>query len=127
MAAKKYDLVVIGSGPVAEGWATRFAAAGLDDHDRSTLAMLAFDYDRDGRQDLLVTGDYAPAQLWHNDGGRFRDVTAIRVLEREGSSTRFVMRSRRKANTRRSRTARPSLLRESRPRRSSTCGSAPAR
>ncbi|QDU23197.1 CRTAC1 family protein [Urbifossiella limnaea] len=53
------------------------AKAGLD---RVTFqyshGAAAFDYDRDGRPDLLVTG-YSRLVLLHNDGdGRFTDVTA---------------------------------------------------
>jgi hypothetical protein len=33
------------------------------------------DYDRDGRQDLVVTGEYMPISLYHNEGGRLKEVT----------------------------------------------------
>jgi hypothetical protein len=54
------------------------AASGIDDRDRSSLAMIAFDYDRDGLQDLYVSGDFAGDLLFHNQGGgHFVDVTAL--------------------------------------------------
>ena len=43
--------------------------------DQSSGAVLLFDYDDDGQLDLLeVSG--ASQRLYHNDGGKFRDVTA---------------------------------------------------
>ena len=33
------------------------------------------DYDRDGKQDLAVTGEYMAVTLYHNEGGRLKDVT----------------------------------------------------
>ena len=34
------------------------------------------DYDRDGRLDLVVSGEYMPIRLWHNEGGgKLREVT----------------------------------------------------
>lgn len=53
------------------------ASSGIDTHGRPSLAMIAFDYDGDGKQDLFVTGDFNPVALFHNDGGRFSDVTAM--------------------------------------------------
>ncbi len=51
--------------------------AGLDlDNGRWTFAALAFDYDRDGWQDLYVVNDYGPNQLFRNRGDlTFEDVT----------------------------------------------------
>jgi hypothetical protein len=50
---------------------------GIDDGDRSTLAMLVVDYDEDGRPDVFLTGDFAEAQLFHNEGGgRFVETTS---------------------------------------------------
>ena len=35
-----------------------------------------FDYDRDGRADLVIAGEYMPVRLFHNEGsGRLREVT----------------------------------------------------
>jgi hypothetical protein len=43
---------------------------------KNTLSMLAFDYDNDMRQDVIVTGNFALVSLFHNDGnGHFSDVT----------------------------------------------------
>jgi hypothetical protein len=54
------------------------AASGVDDLERSSLAMIAFDYDQDGRQDLYLSGDFAGDLLFHNEGGgHFTDVTAL--------------------------------------------------
>jgi hypothetical protein len=50
--------------------------AGSNNQKRPTLALLAFDYDRDGLQDLYITGDFNLSELLHNQGGRFVDVTA---------------------------------------------------
>jgi hypothetical protein len=36
---------------------------------------IAFDYNEDGRPDLLVTSMFGRAQLYRNDGGKFTDVT----------------------------------------------------
>jgi hypothetical protein len=33
------------------------------------------DYDQDGKEDLVVTGEYMPIRLFHNEGGRFREMT----------------------------------------------------
>jgi len=49
-------------------------AAGIDTAHLYTHGVAVADYDRDGREDLLVTG-YGGLVLFHNDGGRFRDVT----------------------------------------------------
>jgi hypothetical protein len=42
---------------------------------RWTLSSLFADYDGDGRTDLFVTNDFGLAQLYHNEGRRFADVT----------------------------------------------------
>ena len=35
-----------------------------------------FDYDRDGRPDLVVTGEYMPVKIFHNEkGGRLQEIT----------------------------------------------------
>ena len=33
------------------------------------------DYDKDGKEDLVVTGEYMPVSLYHNEGGRLKEVT----------------------------------------------------
>lgn len=40
------------------------------------------DYDKDGRQDLVLTGDYMAIRIFHNDGGKFSDVTKLAGLEK---------------------------------------------
>ena len=56
-------------------------AAGNDAHDASSDALF-FDYDDDGRPDLLVVR-FGRNQLFHNEGGgRFRDVTRAAGLDR---------------------------------------------
>jgi hypothetical protein len=34
------------------------------------------DYDGDGREDLVVAGEYMPISLYHNEGGRLKEVTS---------------------------------------------------
>ena len=34
-----------------------------------------FDYDRDGKADLVVCGEYMPVRIFHNEGGRLKEVT----------------------------------------------------
>ena len=61
-------------------------AAGLGDvnKDAGTLRALFFDYDNDGRPDLLLTTGWCP-RLFHNEGGgRFKDVTAPSGLDHCG-------------------------------------------
>jgi len=38
------------------------------------------DYDKDGRPDLVLTGDYMPIRLFHNEKGTFKEVTATAGL-----------------------------------------------
>ena len=33
------------------------------------------DYDRDGREDLVITGEYMPLSLYHNEGGTLKEAT----------------------------------------------------
>ena len=33
-----------------------------------------FDYDRDGRQDLVIAGEYMPVKIFHNDNGRLKEI-----------------------------------------------------
>jgi len=40
-----------------------------------------FDYDRDGRPDLLIAGEYMPLRLFHNEGGKLKEVTTAAGLE----------------------------------------------
>lgn len=54
-------------------------AAGLSSAERYSHGAAVADYDRDGRDDLLVTG-YGGLTLYHNDGGIFTDVTAAARL-----------------------------------------------
>jgi hypothetical protein len=34
-----------------------------------------FDYDRDGKPDLVIAGEYMPIRIFHNEGGRLKEVT----------------------------------------------------
>ena len=34
-----------------------------------------FDYDRDGKADLVVCGEYMPVRIFHNEGGHLKEVT----------------------------------------------------
>ena len=34
-----------------------------------------FDYDRDGKPDLVVCGEYMPVRIFHNEGGHLKEVT----------------------------------------------------
>ncbi len=34
-----------------------------------------FDYDRDGKPDLVVCGEYMPLRIFHNEGGRLKEVS----------------------------------------------------
>jgi hypothetical protein len=34
-----------------------------------------FDYDRDGKSDLVICGEYMPIRVFHNEGGRLKEVT----------------------------------------------------
>jgi hypothetical protein len=38
------------------------------------------DYDKDGRPDLVLAGDYMPVRLFHNEKGTFKEVTATAGL-----------------------------------------------
>jgi hypothetical protein len=61
-------------------------AGGNDPHSEVTGALW-FDYDNDGRIDLLVIRFGTPI-LYHNEGnGRFRDVTAASGLDRKPANT----------------------------------------
>ncbi|QTE42263.1 MULTISPECIES: VCBS repeat-containing protein [Mucilaginibacter] len=40
-----------------------------------------FDYDRDGKPDLVACGEYMPIRLFHNEGGRLKEVTREAGLE----------------------------------------------
>jgi hypothetical protein len=57
-------------------WTDVTAAAGIDDHGNG-LAVVWWDFDRDGKQDLYVANDFqSPDHLYRNLGnGRFEDVT----------------------------------------------------
>ena len=63
-------------------------AAGVGDINREagTLRALFFDYDDDGRPDLLLTTAWCP-RLFHNEGGgRFKEVTAESGLDHCGAA-----------------------------------------
>jgi hypothetical protein len=34
-----------------------------------------FDYDRDGRPDLVMVGEYMPVRIFHNEGGQLKEAT----------------------------------------------------
>ena len=40
------------------------------------------DYDKDGKIDLAVTGEYMPVRLYHNEGNNLKEVTAAAGLEK---------------------------------------------
>jgi enediyne biosynthesis protein E4 len=40
------------------------------------------DYDKDGRQDLAVTGEYMPVKLFHNENGKLKEVTSTAGLSK---------------------------------------------
>src|SRR6185437_1121499 len=40
-----------------------------------------FDYDRDGKPDLVIAGEYMPLRVFHNEGGRFSETTAALGLD----------------------------------------------
>jgi hypothetical protein len=40
------------------------------------------DYDKDGKMDLAVTGEYMPVRLYHNEGGKLKEVTETAGLEK---------------------------------------------
>jgi hypothetical protein len=61
--------------------------AGGNDPHAAVTGALWFDYDNDGRVDLLVIRHGTPI-LYHNEGnGRFRDVTAASGLDRKPANT----------------------------------------
>jgi enediyne biosynthesis protein E4 len=35
-----------------------------------------FDYDRDGKPDLVISGDYMPVRIFHNENGQLKEITA---------------------------------------------------
>ncbi|MEP7279820.1 MAG: VCBS repeat-containing protein [Bacteroidota bacterium] len=39
-----------------------------------------FDYDRDGKMDLVVTGEYMPVRIFHNENGQLRETTGAAGL-----------------------------------------------
>lgn len=41
-----------------------------------------FDYDKDGKPDLAITGEYMPIRIFHNSGSRLTEVTAQAGLEK---------------------------------------------
>ncbi|HEY5327987.1 MAG TPA: VCBS repeat-containing protein [Mucilaginibacter sp.] len=54
-------------------------APGLKDLGMVTDAKW-FDYDRDGKPDLVVCGEYMPIRIFHNEGGHLKEVTAAAGL-----------------------------------------------
>jgi hypothetical protein len=40
------------------------------------------DYDKDGKPDLVVAGEYMPLKIFHNEGGKLKEVTEIAGLEK---------------------------------------------
>ena len=40
-----------------------------------------FDYDRDGKPDLVICGEYMPIRVFHNEGGHLKEVTRESGLE----------------------------------------------
>jgi len=40
-----------------------------------------FDYDKDGKPDLVITGEYMPVRIFHNENGQLKEVTAAAGLQ----------------------------------------------
>jgi hypothetical protein len=40
------------------------------------------DYDKDGKTDLVVTGEYMPVKLYHNEGGKLKEVSGVAGLDK---------------------------------------------
>ena len=40
-----------------------------------------FDYDKDGKPDLVVTGEYMPVRIFHNEGKQLKEVTVAAGLQ----------------------------------------------
>ncbi len=53
---------------------TEQVAAGLDTAGMITDAKW-LDYDKDGKPDLIITGEYMPIKNFHNENGKFKEVT----------------------------------------------------
>src|SRR5207302_3331477 len=71
-----------GNGTFDDVTATALPAAPLGAH---FLGCAVADYDANGRPDILLTG-WGCGALYHNEGGRFRDVTRGSGLEARGPS-----------------------------------------
>jgi hypothetical protein len=56
---------------VSEAWAPQLVTPG-----GMITAAVWMDFDGDGRLDLVTAGEWMPLQFFHNEGTRFRDVTA---------------------------------------------------
>lgn len=41
-----------------------------------------FDYDRDGRPDLVIAGEYTPVKIFHNESGKLKEVTEVAGLSK---------------------------------------------
>lgn len=56
-------------------------APGLFDAGMITCSQW-FDYDRDGKTDLVTGGEYMPIRIFHNEGGKLKEVTVSMGLEK---------------------------------------------
>jgi hypothetical protein len=41
-----------------------------------------FDYDKDGKMDLVITGEYMPVRIFHNENGKLKEITAVAGLSK---------------------------------------------
>ncbi|AMR34461.1 hypothetical protein A0256_07360 [Mucilaginibacter sp. PAMC 26640] len=71
-ACKSYILANNGSGIFSD--VTDNVAPALNQAGMVTDAKW-FDYDRDGRPDLAICGEYMPIRIFHNQGGRLNEIT----------------------------------------------------
>jgi hypothetical protein len=63
-------------------------ASGIDNRNHPSLALIAADWDKDGKQDVWITGDFHPTYFFHNSGdGTFSDATQLQPMNVASSVT----------------------------------------